>query len=153
MNTLAPTSAAAPASAVIGRRIGAALIDLVVLTAAFVVFGIAFGDSSSSGGQASVHTGSVATLAFLALALLYYFTCEAIGGQTPGKRALGVRVVSATGGGRPGAGAIGMRTLLRLVDGLPFFYLVGFVSMLATGERAQRLGDMAARTTVVDARR
>lgn len=152
MDIAAPTPAAAPASAVIGRRIGAALIDIVVLTAAFVVFGIAFGDSQTSGGQASVHTGTAGTLAFLGLALLYYFTCEAISGQTLGKRALGVRVVSATDGGTPVAGAIAMRTLLRIVDGLPFFYLVGFVSMLATGERAQRVGDIAARTTVVNAR-
>ena len=41
------------------------------------------------------------------------------------------------------------RTLLRVVDGVGF-YLVGLVSMLATGERRQRLGDLAAGTVVVD---
>ena len=40
-----------------------------------------------------------------------------------------------------------IRTVLRLIDGL-FFYLVGFVSVLASGKN-QRLGDMAAHTLVV----
>ena len=40
-----------------------------------------------------------------------------------------------------------MRTVLRLVDGLGV-YLVGLIAMLATGERRQRLGDLAAGTIV-----
>ena len=53
-----------------------------------------------------------------------------------------------TDGSRPGAGQIATRTVLRLIDGI-FFYLVGFVAILATGHRRQRLGDLAAKTTVV----
>ena len=34
------------------------------------------------------------------------------------------------------------------MDWLPFFYLVGFVAMLATGTRRKRLGDLAAKTSV-----
>ena len=48
----------------------------------------------------------------------------------------------------PAPGSVGLRTVLRVVDGLPFLYLVGFVAMLATGARRQRLGDLAARTLV-----
>ena len=40
--------------------------------------------------------------------------------------------------------------MLRLIDGL-FFYLVGLITILATGQRRQRLGDMAGRTRVVAA--
>jgi len=44
-----------------------------------------------------------------------------------------------------------VRTLLRIVDWLPALYLVGFIAMLATGERRMRLGDLAARTRVARA--
>jgi hypothetical protein len=47
--------------------------------------------------------------------------------------------------------AIAVRTLLRIVDWLPALYLVGFIAMLATGERRMRLGDLAARTRVARA--
>jgi hypothetical protein len=42
---------------------------------------------------------------------------------------------------------IAVRSVLRLVDGLGL-YLVGLITMLASGERRQRLGDMAAKTIV-----
>ncbi len=39
--------------------------------------------------------------------------------------------------------------MLRLVDWLPVLYLVGFITVLATGRRQQRLGDLAAGTAVL----
>jgi uncharacterized RDD family membrane protein YckC len=45
---------------------------------------------------------------------------------------------------------VAIRTVLRLVDGLPFLYLVGFIAMVASKQK-QRLGDMAAGTIVVKA--
>jgi uncharacterized RDD family membrane protein YckC len=137
-------------SEVIGRRIGAALLDLLVLAVVFTAVGIATGGASSGDGHVDVQTGTGGTLLFLALALAYYVAFEATSGQTLGKRALGVRVVR-RGGGPAGLGPVIARTLLRVVDGLPFLYLVGFVCMLATGGRAQRLGDIAAGTQVVRA--
>jgi hypothetical protein len=86
-------------------------------------------------------------IAFLALVLSYYFVLEAVSGQTVGKRLLGLRVSRA--GERASVGAVAGRTVLRLVDWLPFLYLVGFVTMLATGARRQRVGDLAAQTSVV----
>jgi len=59
--------------------------------------------------------------------------------------------VTRTDGARPGAGAILGRTLLRLVDSLPFLYLLGFIVMVAT-PRKQRIGDLVAGTTVTRAR-
>jgi len=53
-------------------------------------------------------------------------------------------------GGKPSAGAIAIRTLARIVDGL-CFYAVGFIALLATGRRRQRVGDLAAKTHVVRA--
>jgi uncharacterized RDD family membrane protein YckC len=69
------------------------------------------------------------------------------GGQTPGKRAVGIRVVR--DGGHPiGFVASAVRNTLRLVDFLPSAYLVGIGAILAS-RRNQRLGDLAAGAIVV----
>ena len=67
-------------------------------------------------------------------------------GQTIGKRLLNLRVVDAQGL-RLQLPQIVLRNLLRLVDGLPFFYLVGAIAGLTT-RRCQRLGDIAGNTIV-----
>ena len=68
-------------------------------------------------------------------------------GQTVGKRILRLRVLDATGM-RLQFHQVLMRNLLRFVDMLPGFYLLGgLVSLLSP--RAQRLGDLAAGTVVV----
>ena len=132
---------------VLGRRIGAALLDFVVLFLLFFVLALLIGDTQADDGNASVSLNGAPALIWIALSLLYYFGAEAATGRTLGKRLLGLRVATADGG-RPGAGAIAVRTLLRLIDGLGF-YLVGLIAVLATGQRRQRLGDLAAKTTVV----
>jgi len=139
------------AQEVVGKRIGAALIDLVILTAVF------FGVSAASGG---LHTGGSSfnagvnggwAILYGAIVLGYYFAGEGfMGGRTVGKALLGLKVVQADGAA-PTPGKIAVRTILRLVDALPLLYLVGFVCVLVTGAKAQRLGDMAAGTTVVAA--
>ncbi len=75
--------------------------------------------------------------------------CEGVfNGQTPGKRALGLRVVSERGVPITGAQAV-LRNLVGTVDGLvPFFFMLGLSSMLLTG-KFQRLGDLAAGTMVI----
>jgi len=138
-------------SEVVGRRIGAGLLDVILLAVLFVVLALLIGDSTSSGSSASVRLGSGGTLLFLALTLLYYFVLESRGGQTLGKRALGIRVARRADGAAASTGEVAVRTVLRIVDALPFLYLVGLVTILATGRRAQRLGDLAAGTTVVSA--
>ena len=60
---------------------------------------------------------------------------------------LGLRVVRRDGS-VPGAGPIAVRTVLRIVDALPFMYLIGFTVLLTAGKGRQRLGDMAADTAV-----
>jgi uncharacterized RDD family membrane protein YckC len=71
-------------------------------------------------------------------------------GQTPGKRLVGLRVLSVTG--RPiRLDEALLRNVLRVVDQLPGVYAVGIVTMLITS-RSQRLGDLAAGTVVVHER-
>ncbi len=68
-------------------------------------------------------------------------------GQTPGKRALGIRVLHETGVPVGWSTSV-VRNLLRVVDFLPLAYGFGLVAMLLTRD-FQRLGDLAAGTIVV----
>lgn len=78
----------------------------------------------------------------------YHVVFEALWkGQTPGKRALGLRVVSADGA-PIGWMASFVRNLLRTVDMLPFAYGAGLVTSLVD-PWGRRLGDIVARTLVV----
>jgi uncharacterized RDD family membrane protein YckC len=68
-------------------------------------------------------------------------------GQTPGKRALGIRVIQ-TKGVRCTLDRVVLRNFLRLVDALPFAYALGGLLVLFTRE-GRRLGDWAAGTVCV----
>ncbi len=68
-------------------------------------------------------------------------------GQTPGKRALGLRVVKEDGS-PVGFFESAARNVCRLVDFLPVFYGIGVVSMLASA-RSRRLGDFVAGSLVI----
>jgi len=68
-------------------------------------------------------------------------------GMTPGKRAMGIRVVHDDG--TPiGWSASMVRNLLRFVDALPLFYAVGYTSMILHPE-FRRLGDIVAGSVVI----
>jgi uncharacterized RDD family membrane protein YckC len=142
-----PTSAARDdPQEVLGRRIAAALVDMGLLFLVFLVLGLLIGDSESGNGGGSVSLTGAGFLVFVGITLLYYFVLEAATGQTLGKRLLGIRVRSVDGG-EAGGGAVAIRTLLRLIDSVPFLYLLGFIVMMVTPRR-QRLGDLAGRTVV-----
>jgi len=136
---------------VLGRRVVAALVDLVISAVLLILVGIVFGQAHSGKGSASVNLHGASAVVFLLLVFTYYATAEVLWGQTIGKRLFYIRVVSRRGD-RPSPTAIAARTLLRVVDFLPLLYFLGFILILATGRRRQRLGDLIARTTVVDAR-
>jgi len=134
----------------IGRRIGAALIDILVLTVIFVFVAATIGQSEVEGGNASFQLANGQALVFAALALVYYGLGEALTGQTLGKKLLGLKVVSEDGSPAR-TGQIVIRTVLRVVDQIPFLYLLGFIVMLVTGKQRRRIGDIVARTRVVSA--
>jgi uncharacterized RDD family membrane protein YckC len=125
----------------VGSRGIAYLIDLLVQSvtlAAVLSLGSTFGDI----GLAFAAVGS-----FLVL-LGYPIVAEAFaGGRTLGKALLRIRVVSTEGTPITFLQAV-IRNLVRVVDALPGVYLVGIVAALLN-RRAQRVGDMAARTLVV----
>lgn len=89
-------------------------------------------------------------VALFAVFWLYPIVCEGLfNGQTPGKRALDLRVVSSDGA-PVGWLAACVRNLMRTVDMLPFGYACGLVSSLAD-PWGRRLGDLVAGTMVVHA--
>jgi uncharacterized RDD family membrane protein YckC len=83
-----------------------------------------------------------------AIYLFYHPVLEILmRGSTPGKRMAGVRIVTRTGD-IPGAGALLIRNVFRLVDSLPFVYLVGLLATAFT-EQHVRIGDIAAGTLLI----
>jgi uncharacterized RDD family membrane protein YckC len=84
----------------------------------------------------------------LIIYFLYHPVLEvAMRGRTPGKRIAGVRLVTREGD-IPGAGALLLRNVFRLLDSLPFLYLVGLATVVMT-EHHVRVGDIAAGTLLV----
>jgi uncharacterized RDD family membrane protein YckC len=134
---------------VTGRRVLATLADGIVLGLAFALMSMLFGSSSAQGGQVSGSLEGFSALVYFVLVFAYYILMEGYLGQTVGKMLLGIKVVREDNGEVPGVGGAAIRTVLRLIDGL-FFYLVAFISVLASGKN-QRLGDMVAHTLVVRA--
>ena len=131
----------------LGRRSAAGLIDVLLLGLVFVALGVTLGEAETSDGTASVELTGGPALLWFAIAFLYYFVAELVAARTPGKALLGLRVVAVTA--RPGLARVAVRTVLRVIDVLPLLYLVGFVAALATERWRQRIGDLAAGTTVV----
>lgn len=93
-----------------------------------------------------------------ALFLVLYFLLEwfypvvfelSLGGATPGKRLLGLRVVMDDGLPVTPAASL-TRNLLRTADFLPAGYVLGLLSMMMRAD-FKRLGDLAAGTLVVHA--
>ena len=124
------------------------MLQLIVIASILLLF--AAGAWMRLLGVASAGTWMQAAGIIFGFVVYYgYFTFfEAIWtGQTPGKRIVGLRVVSLSG--RPIApfDAI-LRNLLRIIDQIPGIYAVGIVSIMVTS-RSQRLGDLAAGTVVV----
>jgi uncharacterized RDD family membrane protein YckC len=90
----------------------------------------------------------LALLLLFALTWAYSVACEVwLGGQTLGKRALGLRVVNADGTPVTWLPSV-VRNLLRVVDALPGVYGVGLISTLID-PHARRLGDIVAGTMVI----
>jgi uncharacterized RDD family membrane protein YckC len=147
----------------LGSRFLALVIDQVIQIAILIAifFGIALaltrvGPSSGSDAPIGKLSESIA-IAFLVVIIFtvlfgYFIVFEAAwNGQTPGKKALGLRVVR--DGGYPiDFGASLIRNLIRVGEWLIGYYLIAAISAIVSPEN-KRIGDLAAGTIVVrDAR-
>jgi membrane protease YdiL (CAAX protease family)/uncharacterized RDD family membrane protein YckC len=128
----APATASPVEYATFARRLGAALLDSLVL-----IIGLVW-----------LLGGDLLTIAVLIISLSFYFQfCEKRWGQTIGKNATGIRVLSLDGTELTW-NQTAWRNLLRLVD-LPLA-MVGADYLIVRGSpRRQRLGDRVAGTIVV----
>jgi hypothetical protein len=115
------------------RRKARGIDNLLLLPVAFGVVQLTQGVTIAAG------------VLVLAIEMSYFFVLETLQGQTLGKRVAKLRVVHPDGSAAS-AGKIALRTLLRPID----YTLVGIVTVLASGKRRRRLGDMAANTIVRD---
>lgn len=88
----------------------------------------------------------VSIISNFALIFAYYFITESAFCATPGKMALGLRVLKKDGG-RCTIGAAFVRNLLRFIDALPLLYLIAALFVISTPYK-QRMGDLAAGTVV-----
>jgi uncharacterized RDD family membrane protein YckC len=137
-----------------GRRAFARVIDLcvcygavVILTCLLILAFVGFAGFGSAFETISGAGVGLILVIFFAAEWLYSFLWEGLTGRSPGKIALGLRVVMVSG--RPiGLGAAALRNVLRAADVLPGAYLVGVTAMALT-RRFQRLGDLVAGTMVI----
>jgi uncharacterized RDD family membrane protein YckC len=137
------------------RRLPAYLIDALIRAGIIVATVLLLGVTFSS-GLASV--GSLAIYIWFLVEWFYGGFFETYwNGQTPGKWAMGLRVVSYDGQPINALQAV-LRNILRAVDAFPAFSLPNDMSIglyqlgllaSSSNQRFQRLGDLAAHTMVV----
>ncbi|MCC6369559.1 MAG: RDD family protein [Bacteroidia bacterium] len=136
----------------IGPRMLAIIIDSIIrFSYIFVLYLIIFvalirnwysnQNSSDSGNEIMI-----GVLILLALpAFMYNLLCETfMNGQSFGKKIVKIKVVKLNGT-QPNFGSYLIRSMFRIIDD----GLIGLITIAAT-EKAQRLGDMVAGTTVIE---
>ncbi|HEV3230470.1 MAG TPA: RDD family protein [Solirubrobacteraceae bacterium] len=124
-------------------RVNAAVMDILIQ------IGIVLGVVVSTTAQGIRLSYLSWTLFGVALSWLYHFAYESQGGQTPGKKRFGVKVVRLDGGPAE-PWRIAVRNLLRGVDEFGPLSASGLITMWLSGSaRRQRIGDKAAGTIVV----
>lgn len=135
---------ATPRYAGLGSRIVAYIIDILIVGVISLVLigGLLF----ALGGDGLF----IGNLLAVVINFGYFIYLEANNnGQTIGKSVVNIKVVDERGG-TISIGASAVRNILRIVDQLPFFYIIGIVLILVTDDE-QRLGDIAGDTYVVNA--
>jgi uncharacterized RDD family membrane protein YckC len=149
------SGAAELAYATAGRRWGAMLVDYLVFFVAFWAASFALGTMMSVAHFTfpNFGFGEVVVLSFIAPALLfavYEGLMQRNNGQTIGKRALGIKVVSADGSDMENS-QVWRRAGSRFLMGIT--YILGFVDSLMVFSRHRRtLHDRFAKTVVVKLR-
>ena len=153
----APISLGSATGRALPRRVLALIADTIIISLLDAVLNGAFGITRvtsgvativGSGGYTSFTTQTTVDWPWLALLwVIYYAVLEGLFGATVGKGLAGLRVTDLEGRRIRWQAAI-VRNLARLLDVLPFAYLVGGILTLATRWH-QRLGDLLAGTVVV----
>jgi uncharacterized membrane protein SpoIIM required for sporulation/uncharacterized RDD family membrane protein YckC len=132
----------------IGSRAAAAFLDQLIVVALVIALGLVFILTRIGPTLFGPLAGALMLGAGFATWYGYFIFFEAFRhGQTPGKRWLGLRVVSESGHAVSRSGAV-LRNLLRVADFLPPPYLGGAL-LVVLHPRGRRLGDIVGGTVVV----
>lgn len=127
----------------LGDRIAAYFIDAAIMIA-YIIFWLIIILLINTGGYSS----GVLMIIFGLPLILYHLLSEVfMDGQSPGKRQMNIKVVRVDG--TPATlGNYVVRWLMRVVDIQFFSGLIAIIVIAASG-KGQRLGDLAAGTTVI----
>ncbi|MCA9753810.1 MAG: RDD family protein [Gemmatimonadetes bacterium] len=130
-----------------GRRLGAHLLDGIILNLVVIACALPFGVlSAMSGGDPGAGSLIGGAIGFV-LPLVYFLWFWSKSGATPGKKLLGIQIVGPDGG-PPTA----VQSLIRYLGYIPssLFFCLGFLWMIWDGEK-RTWHDMMAGTRVVRA--
>lgn len=126
------------------RRLLAWIIDLLVLFTYLWVFNILLSNLVGRSWGEHLWLQVVYTLPYL----LYHLVMEtSMNGQSIGKKAMNIRVITLEGG-QPSLSQYLIRWVFRLFD-IGLFFIPAFFSVILS-ERSQRVGDIVAGTIVID---
>jgi uncharacterized RDD family membrane protein YckC len=130
----------------LGSRFLAGLVDFIIRLP--VLIGAGYAGYMWVPHLFSISQPDNIIIALLMIEIGYFAFFELLTrGQTPGKNACDLRVVSEDGS-QPTARQLLVRNLARVVDWLPLFYLLGW-TVSDRSQYRQRIGDRLAHTTVV----
>lgn len=131
----------------LGERIAARCIDLAGFAILAVITLVVMSAAQMAmSGIAAI----IIFFIFLAIFVFYDLVCEiTMDGQTFGKKALKIKVISIDGT-QPTLGQYIFRWLFRMIDfGFPFGWGVVALVSVAVTKNHQRLGDLLAKTTLI----
>lgn len=128
----------------LGDRVVAAIIDSIIkfayiMVVYFIIIGAILGEFFAGAAVAGIF---ILPVMFYSLFFEIYWN-----GQTPGKKAMNLQVVSLDGGSATASQYL-IRWLMRLVD---FAIMSGLIALIvaAVNEKTQRVGDIVANTLVI----
>ena len=136
----------------VGRRYLGAIIDYIIYVVIYATLLYAFGEYSYSETGGSYRARGLAAFLIICGTWFALFpVIEAINnGQTIGKAIVGVKVMTMNGN-KANFGLTLVRHLFDMVDYFPFFGIVGVI-VAANTDYKQRVGDLVAKTIVVNSR-
>lgn len=130
----------------IGPRAVAQIVDSIVIFIVYLLvgFGLVGGFEFNFQGEAAYPIIALTLLIWI----LYFTILEGTMGATLGKKLAKIKVVREDGSAC-GIGPAFIRNILRIIDELPFLYIIGII--LITRSEKHRLGDRLSKTVVVKA--
>jgi len=132
----------------LGDRVVAQILDFLVMIGYAIAMGIILFYLNQALFNSSFYYPTAFFVTLYLPFFFYDFICEVfMNGQSIGKKAMEIRVVKIDGS-QPGIGSYFLRWILKPVDVFITQGSVAFLTILING-KGQRLGDLAANTTVI----